>query len=41
MNVSYIGNTACNATKLADFTAEDVAEWGDVFEGNTNTSTCA
>ena len=40
VNVSYLNNAACNASQLADFTPQNVAEWGDVFEGNTITSTC-
>ena len=41
VNVSFLGNKACNATNLADFTPQDVAQWYDVFEGNTNSPLCA
>ena len=40
VNVSFTGNSACNATKLIDASLADLAKWGDVFAGNTNTSVC-
>ena len=41
VNVSFLSNAACNATTLIDTSLTDLASWGDVFEGNTNASTCA
>lgn len=40
VNVSFLGNSACNASTLIDVSLTDLASWGDVFSGNTNTSTC-
>ena len=39
-NNSFLSNTACNVTTLMDASLADLATWGDVFAGNTNTSTC-
>jgi hypothetical protein len=40
VNVSFTGNTACNASRLIDASLDDLARWGDVFAGNTNVSVC-
>lgn len=40
VNVSFLSNTACNATTLIDVSLADLAQWGDVFTGNTNTTVC-
>ena len=40
VNVSFVRNRGCNVSKLIDASASDLAQWGDVFTGNTNASTC-
>ena len=40
VNVSFLNNFACNATQLIDASLADLAAWGDVFVGNTNSSVC-
>ena len=40
VNVSIVGNAACNTKTLIDASAADLAAWGDVSSGNTNTSKC-
>jgi len=40
INVSFVGNFACNTTSVIDVTMSDLNEWGDVFAGNTNATSC-
>jgi hypothetical protein len=40
VNVSFVGNRGCNVSRLIDASASDLAQWGDVFTGNSNTSNC-
>ena len=40
VNVSFLSNSACNTTTLIDTSQANLAAWGDVFSGNTNTSVC-
>jgi hypothetical protein len=40
VNVSYVGNSACNTSTLIDAALKDLDAWGDIFVGNTNVPTC-
>ena len=40
VNVSFTGNFACNTSELIDVTQQDIAQWFDSYNNNTNVTTC-